>query len=54
MAITIQDFHDLVRLLDERADWRAEFRRILLTDELLALPELVRELSARVARLAEA
>ncbi|MBA2446879.1 MAG: hypothetical protein H0V51_02515 [Chloroflexi bacterium] len=45
MALNVQDFHDLVRLLEQRPEWRAEPRRLVLTDELLALPAVVRELA---------
>jgi hypothetical protein len=44
MPFTIEEFHDLVRLLEERPEWRAELRRLVLTDEILTLPALVREL----------
>lgn len=61
MAFTVEDFRDLMRLLEERPEWRAELRRAVLTDELLALPELVRALAeaqrrteVAVAALAEA
>jgi len=61
MAFTVEDFRDLMRLLEERPEWRAELRRAVLTDELLALPELVRALAeaqrrteVEVAALAEA
>jgi hypothetical protein len=45
MAFTIEDYHDLVQLLTEHPEWRPELRRLVLTDELLELPELVRELT---------
>jgi len=45
VALNVQDFHDLVRLLEQRPEWRAEPRRLVLTDELLALPAVVRELA---------
>jgi hypothetical protein len=45
MGFDVKDYLDLVRLLQEHPEWRAELRRLLLTDELLALPELVRELA---------
>lgn len=45
MPFTVEEFYDLIRLLEERPEWRAELRRLTLTDELLALPELVRELA---------
>jgi hypothetical protein len=44
MAFEVYDYHELVRLLEEHPEWRADLRRLLLTDELLALPEIVREL----------
>lgn len=43
MAFTVEEFRDLLRILEERPEWRAELRRLVLTDELLTLPELVRE-----------
>jgi hypothetical protein len=45
VAFSIQDFHDLVRLLDQHPEWRAELRRLVLTEELLGLPAVVRELA---------
>ncbi|MCS7220006.1 MAG: hypothetical protein N0A15_01690 [Anaerolineae bacterium] len=45
MAFTVQDYFDLVRLLAEHPEWRAELRRLVLSDEVLTLPELVRELA---------
>ena len=42
MAFTVRDFTDLVRLLNEHPEWQSELRRIVLTDELLTLPDLVR------------
>jgi hypothetical protein len=44
MAFTVEEFRDLVRILEEHPEWRAELRRLVLTDELLTLPELVRDL----------
>ena len=44
MAFTVEEFRDLVRILEERPEWRAELRRLVLTDEILTLPELVRAL----------
>jgi len=41
MPFTISDCHDLVRILEERPEWRGELRRLVLTDELLSLPEQV-------------
>ncbi len=44
MPFEIQDFHDLVRLLEAHPEWRAELRRLVLSEELLRLPELVQQL----------
>lgn len=44
MTFGIEHFRDLLRLLDERPEWRAELRRVVLTDELLALPEQIARL----------
>jgi hypothetical protein len=44
MPFTVEEFRDLVRILEEHPEWRAELRRLVLTDELLTLPELVRDL----------
>lgn len=51
MPFTVEDFHDLVRLLDERPQWRAEMRRVVLSDEYLAVPEQIAELRREVAEL---
>lgn len=64
MPFAVADFHDLTRLLEERPEWRAELRRLVLTDGLLALPEQIaesrldtdrrfQEVSAQIARLTE-
>ena len=53
MAFTVEEFRDLLRILDERPEWRAELRRLVLTDELLALPELVRRLTEAQQRTEE-
>jgi hypothetical protein len=65
MPFTVEDFQDLVRILEEKPEWRAALRRQVLSDELLALPEQIvslraeterhfRVLTAQVAELAEA
>jgi chromosome segregation ATPase len=54
MAFSVDDFHTLVRLLEQHPEWRADLRRLLLTEELLDLPQAVRALAEQVARLAEA
>ncbi len=54
MGFSVQDFHDLVRLLEAHPEWRAELRRLLLSEELLELPYLFRELVVKVEALVEA
>lgn len=53
MSFTVEDFHDLVRMLEQHPEWRAELRRLLLTDEILSLPQLVQELSRRMVDLTQ-
>jgi hypothetical protein len=57
----IRDFHDVIRLLEEHPEWQADLRRVLLTKELLALPDQVAQLAetqtrteSRLAELVEA
>src|SRR3989442_1057947 len=50
MPFTVEDFNDLVRILEEKPEWRAALRRQVLTDELLALPEQVASLRAETER----
>ena len=61
MAFTVQDFHDLVALVTQHPEWRAELRRLVLTEELLALPQIVHDLAEaqqrterQIAQLVEA
>jgi signal transduction histidine kinase len=54
MAFTVEEFHDLIRLLEQHPEWRADLRRLLLSDEILSLPDVVRELAHEVRLLAEA
>ena len=49
----IRDFHDVVRLLEEHPEWRSELRRLILSDELLALPQQLARLTEQVSRLTE-
>jgi hypothetical protein len=44
MPFTVEEFRDLVRILEERPEWRNELRRLMLSDQLLALPEQLAEL----------
>src|SRR3989442_6839190 len=51
MPFTVADFNDLVRILEEKPEWRAALRRQVLTDELLSLPERVATLTEQVTML---
>ena len=52
MAFTVGDFQDLIRLLGEHPEWRAELRRHVLSNDLIELPALVRQLAEAQARMA--
>lgn len=45
MSFDTKEYLELVRLLGEHPEWKAELRRLLFTDELLALPDIVRQLA---------
>ena len=47
MPFTVDDFHDFIRLIETRPEWRTELRRLVLTNELLAVPEQLAELRTR-------
>lgn len=49
----ITDFQQVIRLLEEHPEWRADLRRVLLTDDLLDLPRHVARLTDQVALLTE-
>ena len=53
MAFTVNDLGDLLKLLRENPQWRAEVRKEVLGEELLALPDLVRQNSADIQKLTE-
>ena len=53
MPFELHDFQDLVRFLRDHPAWREELRALLLTQELLTLPTLVRQLAEAVKALAE-
>ena len=46
MPFTVNDVQDLTRVLALHPEWLAEVRRLVLTAELLALPDIVSELAA--------
>jgi hypothetical protein len=53
MAFTVEDFQDLLRLLEQRPDWRAELRRHVLDGELLELPAIVGQLGVGMDQLTD-
>ena len=54
MPFTVSDFEDLVRLLYEHPEWRERLRSVILPEEILTLPQLVRENTEAIRRLEEA
>jgi hypothetical protein len=40
---TINDIQDLVRIIEDRPEWRRELQRVLLTEELRGTPDLISE-----------
>ncbi len=51
MPLQIDDVRDLIRLIRENPEWKAELRREVLSDELLSLPDLVRQNSVDIRDL---
>ncbi|MDH3601236.1 MAG: hypothetical protein OEU26_16585 [Candidatus Tectomicrobia bacterium] len=45
MEFTVNEFRDLIRILEQQPSWRTELRRWVLTDDILELPQIVRELA---------
>jgi len=54
MTFTVHDFHDLVVLLEQHPEWQAELRRLILTKDILELPQIVQKISITIQELAEA
>jgi chemotaxis protein histidine kinase CheA len=61
MVFAVNDYNDLIRLLKEHPEWQVELRHLLLSEDFLALPEIVRSLATaqqrteqRLEELAEA
>jgi len=51
---TALSWYDLLKALEEHPEWRAELRRLVLSEELLELPAVVRELRDQLSRVLEA
>ncbi|MCS7061638.1 MAG: hypothetical protein RMN25_10815 [Anaerolineae bacterium] len=54
MTFGIAGFREFTNALREQPAWRAELRRLALTDEILELPAVVNLLSEEVVERAEA
>jgi hypothetical protein len=53
MSFMVEDLHDLIQLLERQPAWLTDVRRVVLTKELLALPEQLATLTSQVATLTE-
>jgi uncharacterized protein YdcH (DUF465 family) len=51
MAFTVTDAQDLVRLLAEHPEWRAQVRALVLSEELLEAPARIAAIDERIAEL---
>ena len=54
MVFEVNDYHQLVDLLRKHPEWREELRRLLLSEELLNMPQLMQRIEQTVAELVEA
>ena len=50
---TINDISDLVRILEERSDWRAVVRNLLLGEDMLSVPQQLAQLTETTNQLIE-
>ena len=51
MAFTVNEFRDLLEILRTMPEWKEALRRELLGEEILALPDLIRELTKVVEEM---
>jgi len=54
MAFSVNDFSDLLQLLNTNPQLRDELRRVILTEEYLSLPKTIQELGKAQQAMAEA
>ncbi len=52
MAFAVEDFHDLLKLLDAHPEWQAELRQRVLTEALLGVPDRLSRVEAALERIA--
>ncbi len=50
MSFDVTVFSDMTRLMVQHPEWLAEMRRLIFTDEVLTLPDAIRELTEAQAR----
>ena len=53
MSFTVDDFQDLVKLLTDNPEWRAQLRPVVLGEEVLAIPSRMDRVEAALDRLTE-
>lgn len=54
MSFDVTDFRDFLQVLDSHPEWQRDLRRVVLTEDLLAVPESIRRLERLHAeRMAE-
>jgi hypothetical protein len=51
MALSYEQYRDLVEALREHPEWRAELRPLILGEEMAALPDFGRRTDERLDRL---
>ena len=44
MAFTVNDLHDMIEIMESNPIWKKELRKVLLGDDFVEIPELVRQL----------
>ncbi len=50
MPFAVNDYNDLITLIRENPQWQSQLRQVLLSDDFLALPEIVRAIAASQKR----
>lgn len=53
MAFTVDDFQDLLKLLEEHPEWQAQLRPVVLGKEILEIPSRMDRVEAALERVAE-
>jgi len=51
MAFTVEDFEDMLRILEQNPEWRERMRRAILSRELLQLPERLEHMASLIQQL---